>query len=101
MTFFKRNKKALSEAGNRVFDSLNSRILKFQSRLANWLNSWINRFTRRGQQRIFWAFILFSVCGISARLIVSITRPDISKPGPLYTLPKIHLKRTDSLTTKK
>jgi hypothetical protein len=101
MIFIKKNKQALNEAGNRVFGLLSSRMLKFQSRLASLLNSWINSYTRRGQQRIFWIFIVFSICGISARLIVSIIRPDFSKPVNHYMLPKINLKPTDSLTTKK
>jgi hypothetical protein len=101
MIFIKKNKKALNEAGSRAFGFLNSRILKFQNRLANRLNNWINSFSPRGQQRIFWTFIVLSVCGISVRLILSISRPDYSKQGNPGRLPKIHLQPTDSLTSKK
>jgi len=101
MIFIKKNKQKPNKAGNRIFGLLNARILKFQNRLAGLLNSWINSYIRRGQQRIFWIFIVFSVCGISARLIISLNRTGFSKPANHYTLPKINLKPTNSLTTKK
>jgi hypothetical protein len=101
MIFIKRNKKAINEAGNQAFGFLTSRLLKFQSRLAIRLNNWINSFSRRAQQRIFYVFIVLSACGISARMILSISRTDYKKQVNPVSLPKIHLPLTDSLTSKK
>jgi len=101
MKFIKRNKRALDEAGIRAFDLLNAKILKFQSRLSVRLNAWITGFSLRAQKRIFLAFIVLCFCGISARMIFSISRPDHSRPANPGTLAKIHLQSTDSTNTKK
>jgi len=91
----------MSESVGHLSELLSAGISKFQLRLSIRLNTWINSYTKRGQKRILWAFTITAFCGILARLIISITMPDISKAAKHYMPPEIHLKSTDSLTTKR
>jgi len=101
MKFIKRNTKAINEAKSRASGLLNSRIIKFQNRLAMRLNAWINRFSLRSQKRILWIFIVLSFCGISAKVLLSVSRPAYYSVAAPAGLPAIHLPSTGSLTNKK
>jgi len=101
MALLTKNKKGLTEVRNQAFGFLNRGISAFQNRLAGKLNCWINSFTRRGQQWIFWIFIALAISGIILRMALLFTRPVNSKAVKAIQLPKIHLPSTDSLTKKK